>query len=244
MPSARSANDMPRTLPQGSAVGAIDGLVVRKGITVPQFHDWVDSLDLRTIILARDGDRASHVKEGAEIGDNSSSSAYFGYHYDGAYLEDQPDLCALFCVNAGRGRTPTAFVRSAELLERVLEKAVPVDVLRQIEWVYKDRWGHSVSQPLIKEHPHTAELVLRCSIGVGSLRWSTTPDAETHVSLNKIWTLVSASAQELNPRLHRWENGDFVCWDNWSFLHARLAHQRDRHRHLMRIWLRASPDLL
>jgi alpha-ketoglutarate-dependent taurine dioxygenase len=227
-------------LPPPGSLDVPGGLALWKEISVQQFNSWVAALSSSKVVRAREGSRTSDVREMSSPGDNSASTAYFGYHYDGAYLRNQPDFCGLFCISSGRGDSPTGFLRAADLLASVVEKGTPLDILQRIEWSYLDRWHRSVRQPLVQRHPRTGELLLRCSVGAGGLEW--TGDAVGHSPslLQRIWSQISDAARELPPVLHHWQMGDFAWWDNRRFLHARLANERDPRRFLKRVWAKVD----
>ena len=231
---------MSLVLPPLHSLDVPGGLATWEGISTQLFTSWVACLAASKIVLTREGSRTSDVRETSSSGDNSASTAFFGYHYDGAYLKDQPDYCGLYCVTPGRGDSPTAFLRAADLLTKVVTASAPLEVLRKIDWVYVDRWRKSVRQPLVQDHPRTGEPLLRCSVGVGTLRWADTSEDLSSPLLRQVWSQISDAAQELRPIVHPWRRGDFAWWDNRMFLHARLAHERDAQRHLKRVWARTT----
>lgn len=179
----------------------------------------------------------STVWHGPSLADKSSRTEAFDYHVDGVYLERLPDFVALYCLDPGRGDSPTTFVDSRTLLKAVLADGLDIETLADISDHYLDRSGATVERPILNRHPRTGEWVLNYYNGPG--RFVTRRGADRALerrTLDSVKELLGEHLTGIAPQRHHWGRGLFLMWDNHTFLHGRLADAPDQNRKLLRAW--------
>ncbi|WP_084385104.1 TauD/TfdA family dioxygenase [Novosphingobium naphthalenivorans] len=190
-----------------------------------------------TIIKSSDGIWSS-VKDADEASsDHSASSAHFGYHYDGAYLPKPPLVCSLYCIDSGRGDTPTAFIDAHVAVNSLCKRlSLEVEDLELLDWTYIDRHGKLINAPLVQLHPYLDIPILRFGEQSGILAYKRGSSKKLDIELSHISDAINSTLSEQEKILQYWKDGDWMVWDNWQFLHARLATSSDRRRNLRRVW--------
>jgi alpha-ketoglutarate-dependent taurine dioxygenase len=183
----------------------------------------------------------SVVSERGDPRDFSRQSGSFDLHTDGLYHEKIPQLVILWCENHGTGSARTTFADTRLALAQ-LEDEIPV--LRKLESVYIGKTGGEFSNAVVQTHPWTGEE----TVSLGSRAFlKPRYDPASIADVPPLRSVVDA-AQRLFAALdrsvvhaQRWHEGGFVLFDNYRFVHGRVAQQPDLARRLLRIWLTLDP---
>jgi alpha-ketoglutarate-dependent taurine dioxygenase len=195
------------------------------------------------LINSSDGP-VSVVAHAADCNDRSARTDTFDFHNDGLYLADPPDYCALCCLETGRGDIPTVFVDSRQVMDHLKRLGIPPEALARVRQTYVDRRGRHRAYDIVRRHPRFGFEVLQYFSGEGQLIAVDVESGPVHsvAELEEIRMAINDSIDrcELNTLL--WSRGDFVVWDNYTYLHARPSTQIDRQRKLARFWLRKLPQ--
>lgn len=190
------------------------------------------------VISSSDG-LISTVEEHGDPVDFSRQTGSFDLHTDGLYLDTPPDYVLLYCVDSGSANTPTLIADSRAVIEQ-LRKSNALEILNRLDIINYNKVGRPFSRPLVQRHPRSHELVL--NLGTRAfLQPRLHPDEiASSPSLRQITNAAGRLYQALDRAIikqHRWSVGDLLVFDNYSYLHGRVAEQIDRQRKLLRVWL-------
>jgi alpha-ketoglutarate-dependent taurine dioxygenase len=209
---------------------------------VVSFLDLIDSTRF-SVVPSTDG-RVSTVRERPSAGDDHShQSGYFGLHTDGLALPQVPSYGILYCVNPGTGSAPTVLADSRELIDRIQEADL-FALLSQVDAVYFDRGGAEYTRPFFETHPATGQAIVN-NIGSEDPTRSILRARPGSTILPEQVAALQAEVARLSASLimpHSWTEGDFLIFDNRTFLHGRgLSEQQttesDAARELLRMWI-------
>lgn len=179
----------------------------------------------------------SVVAERGDSRDFSRQTGGFDLHTDGLYHEKIPELVILWCEDPGSGKTPTTFADTRLALAQLGDE---ISVLRKLESVYIGKTGGEFSKAVIQNHPWTQEE----TISLGSRAFlKPRYDPATISDVPPLRSIVNA-AQSLFTALDEsvvytqsWSKRALVVFDNYRFVHGRIAEHPDFTRRLLRIWL-------
>lgn len=195
-------------------------------------------------LMSSDG-FVSHIFEDpqADLMDHSHTNQYFGLHTDGQYLAEVPQLCILYCVDAGTGDIPTVFADSRTFVRTLREKGL-YDKAKQFDFIYTKKEGAEFRRPLIETNPATGEEVMCVVTTSPPIRLVPSKDSiATQSEADEFFEKLSDLAILTLPLTpHYWRAGQVVVFDNASLIHGRGLTEKvedvgDKSRHLIRIWL-------
>jgi alpha-ketoglutarate-dependent taurine dioxygenase len=161
------------------------------------------------------------------------------FHWDGAFIGRVPSYIVFYCAAAppeGAGGE-TTFCDTVRLLA-----GQPAG--RRAEWsevriTYATEkivhYGGTFTSPLVREHPHSGEPVLRFAEPVADLNPVTLDIAGARDPEGLITAMRELLRSPLYCYAHRWRNGDLVIADNHALLHGRRAFETGAPRHLRRV---------
>jgi alpha-ketoglutarate-dependent taurine dioxygenase len=190
------------------------------------------------IIPSSDGE-ISTVSQSGDPNDNSRQTGFFDLHQDGLYYPTAPHFLLLYCEDAGRGDSPTVVADTRPVVEEI-DRRPDLQVLREVELVYRGKSGDEHSHPLLESHPLTKWRVLNLGARayVRSFVKSEPPGAgatlrEVVSAMAEVFRLLDGAV----VRRHFWKKGDILLIDNHTFVHGREAKSLDFQRKLLRVWL-------
>ena len=184
------------------------------------------------VVNGRDGPIGA-VEEGPDPADLSRQTSAFGWHKDGLYLPDLPTLVCLYCLNPGRGDSPTVIANCANALD-----LVDIDTRQKMdtaELVYLSSVGEMYPRRLVERPANIGRSVVH--IGERVLVRQV-PHVEGELGLiDGILETTRGKLDDSTVHTQFWKAGDFLLFDNISYAHARRAIWPDPLRRLVRIWL-------
>lgn len=208
-------------------------------LTTQRLIEHLADLPLR-ILPSSDG-LVSEVHEDRIRNDFSRQSGNFDFHTDGLAYEAVPEFVLLYCDNPGSGAAATLIADTRRVCQRLSN--VELALLAQCETGYLDRLGNTIRHPVVVDHPRSGEPVL--NLGTHGLLqpWVTPEQPRDSPPLREVVRIMSklyALIDDSIVRRHHWQRGDALLIDNYAYLHARSARDRDPHRKLLRMWLSAT----
>lgn len=173
-----------------------------------------------------------------------------GYHTDHSNAPAPPKATVLHAKKLPSSGGDTQFVNmglafetlAADLRERIdgLEAEHVYQSshsARKLVGLTKERAkevAKSVVHPLVRAHPETA----RKSIYINPIRIERILGMENDEALPLLETLLAHAIDEAHEYRHRWQDGDFVMWDNRNLLHkANGDYDMQEERYLYRLML-------
>lgn len=210
-----------------------------EGLDVIDLVDGAAAQGLK-VISSRDGP-ISVVFDSNDPKDFSRQTGQFDWHKDGLYLDKLPEVMMLYCVDPGRGNTPTV-VGDCEALFDVASPAEQRQ-FQELELVYIGPEGEQFPRPLVERHPRTGRSVL--NIGQRAI---VRPRFEGHSTAPDLRSVLPKLRDRLNEGqifTQTWHAGDLLMVDNMQFAHARRADCPDPDRRLLRLWFSRTgmPDV-
>lgn len=158
-------------------------------------------------------------------------------HWDGAFYRE-PSTLLFYCTSTNGEGGDTLF-SNTELLWESLTEAEQAQC-RQIRLKYstekKAHYGGEINVPMVQTHPQTGKTILRLAERV-----------ETSKNPVKLEILGCEKPEEFYRHMveklylpefvyrHRWQQGDLLTCDNFTYLHGRAALKNNRSRAFKRL---------
>lgn len=165
------------------------------------------------------------------------------FHWDGAFVEDNPRWFFFQCLDAAPGAggetvfsDTTAVYRDADEDTRRLWERVSVTYRTE----KMTHYGGEVTEQLVSQHPGTGVPVLRFAEPLDPAVYKNPVFVEVHgVDAGQQEDFLTSLAETLHrPEYcyaHAWEPGDIVLADNYALVHGRNAFTGPTTRHLQRV---------
>lgn len=159
------------------------------------------------------------------------------FHWDGAFYQE-PRLLLFYCTDSEGEGGETLFVNTTKIWEDL--SADEKEICSHVRLVYRTRklahYGGEIDVPLVQKHPVTGEVILRMAERVETalnpvgLEIKGIEDAESFYQ-----EMVGKLYRPEYLYAHRWEKGDLVICDNYTYLHGRKILGLNKKRTFKRI---------
>ncbi|MFA5583256.1 MAG: TauD/TfdA family dioxygenase [Bacteriovoracaceae bacterium] len=159
------------------------------------------------------------------------------FHWDGAFFRE-PLKLLFYCTESSTSGGETLFTNTEKIWEslpqEIREECLKVTLSYRTE--KKAHYGGVIHVPLVQKHPTSGKMILRLAERV-------------HTQMNPVELEISGSKrpEELYQYLknmlyhpdfvyeHKWEEGDLIVVDNFTYLHGRKALGANEKRSFKRI---------
>lgn len=158
-------------------------------------------------------------------------------HWDGAFYKE-PSKLLFYCTESEGEGGETVFVNTETIWKELSEKEK--ESCRKIRMIYKTEklahYGGLIDVPLVQNHPVTGEIIMRMAEKVETklnpveLRILGTNDEKEFYQF-----MLSKLYDPKYQYVHRWERGDLVVCDNFTYLHGRKPLGQNKKRAFKRI---------
>ena len=157
------------------------------------------------------------------------------FHWDGAFHQE-PRYLLFFCTHSEGKGGETLFVNT----ERIWEKMDPIQrrEAKKAVLTYQTQkfahYGGMIRVPLVQTHPVSGKTILRMAEAVEtklnpvSLKIEGVDNPQDFYAMMKTYLYEEAYA-------HRWEKGDLILCDNFTFLHGRRSLNQNLKRQFNRV---------
>jgi alpha-ketoglutarate-dependent taurine dioxygenase len=158
-------------------------------------------------------------------------------HWDGAFFKE-PSKLLFYCTESEGEGGETVFVNTEMIWEDLSEEEKKMCC--GVRMIYKteklSHYGGLIDVPLVQTHPVTGKTIMRMAEKVETklnpveLRILGTNNEEGFYQF-----MVSKLYDPKYQYVHRWEKGDLVVCDNFTYLHGRKSLGQNRKRTFKRI---------
>lgn len=158
-------------------------------------------------------------------------------HWDGAFFKE-PLKLLFYCTESEGEGGETLFVNTEMIWEDFSEKEK--EMCRDIRLIYKTEklahYGGQINVPLVQTHPITGKTIMRMAEKVRTklnpvdLKILGAEDEEEFYQF-----MISKLYDPKYLHVHRWEKGDVVVCDNFTYLHGRKSLGKNIKRTFKRI---------
>ncbi len=178
-----------------------------------------------------------HMRYDVEATNYLFSNEVVPFHWDGAFYHE-PYKLLFYCTHTEGIGGETLFTNTEKIWESLTLKEQ--EECSKISMVYRTEklahYGGEIQVPLVQKHPFTGKTILRFAEKV-----------ETSLNPVELKILGSANSSGIyqflrkklyDPRFlyqHRWEVGDVVICDNFTYLHGRKSLGQNTGRSFKRI---------
>lgn len=159
------------------------------------------------------------------------------FHWDGAFFREPKELL-FYCTQSEGEGGETLFVNTEKIWEDLSSEERKLCL--NVKLTYRTRklahYGGEINVPLVQTHPVSGKTILRMAEKVET---ELNPVELTISGVRNAEQFYNEMIKKLyDPRYlyeHRWEKGDLIICDNFTFLHGRRSLGANRKRTFKRI---------
>jgi alpha-ketoglutarate-dependent taurine dioxygenase len=156
-------------------------------------------------------------------------------HWDGAFYKE-PRFLLFYCTESEGEGGETLFVDT----EKIWSELPPIlkEASLKVKLIYRTEklahYGGEICVPLVQKHPETGKVILRIAEKVETKLNPVSLEIQGE-SWGLYEELVARCYSEKYQYAHRWEKGDLLVCDNFTYLHGRRELGNNKKRTFKRI---------
>jgi alpha-ketoglutarate-dependent taurine dioxygenase len=159
------------------------------------------------------------------------------FHWDGAFYRE-PRFLLFYCLESGGAGGETLFADTEKIWASL--SATERERCGLVRLIYRTKkvahYGGEITVPLLQAHPETGNPILRIAERVETARNPVDLEVHGFAGCDDFFRgLVEKLYRDEFLVEHRWEAGDLVVVDNFTYLHGRRALAGNRGRTFKRV---------
>lgn len=144
-------------------------------------------------------------------------------HWDGAFYKE-PRLLLFYCTESGELGGETIFLNTEDLWEKLTKHEQ--EECKKISLTYKTQklahYGGEITIPLVQSHPDTKKTILRMAEKVETNLNPVTLEINGTDDASSFYNRMISKFNDPQIRYsHKWQKGDLLVCDNYTYLHGR-----------------------
>lgn len=222
----------------------LSGIVIRKdlNLTTNELIEYATGLSeqmgsLQDKLLHWDFGPVMEMKFDEKAQNYLFSSEEVPFHWDGAFYRE-PAKLLFYCVESEGEGGETLFVNTELLWESLTSEEQ--EKCRQVMLTYrtekKAHYGGEIALPLVQQHPTTGKTILRLAEEVETTLNPVTLTIDGIPDADEFYKMMRKKLYDEDfLYAHKWQKGDLVVCDNFTYLHGRNPLKQNLRRSFKRI---------